>query len=754
MNNMTALRRCAGLLAVAALLLPTIAARAEETDPIGDAWHDGRNPIVRIFGGERLNLWSLKPIQRVTPPAVKDSPHVRNPIDNFIVARLKPGLQLSPPADRRTLARRLYFDLIGLPPKPEQMARFLADERADAYERLVDEMLASPQYGEHAARLWLDVVRYSDSNGFDWDEFRPNAWRFRDYVIRSLNADKPFDQFVREQLAGDELLEGPPRTPAEQDMLIATTYLRLGPQDNSSALFNEQARSRYELMADLVETTGSAFLGLTMACCRCHDHKHDPISQADHYRLRAFFEPVRYADDVPLNLADEQEEIRRHNEAIDAKIGEIQQQQDQIRDEVKQRLRAPRIEKLTPEERKLLESPQEGLSDDAKKQIAEVKAKVEPPDQEVQAAYTEEEKQRDAPLAEEIKKLQGERREFEAGLLMTDSAEDVPATHVLYQGDHKNPREAVAPGFLSALDPNPAKIEAAANKQTKGRRLALANWIVSPENPLTARVLVNRLWQQHFGRGLVATPNDFGLAGSRPTHPELLDYLASEVAQGGWSIKKLQRLIVTSATYRQSSVRTGDENEGENKLYARQSLRRLSAEQLRDTLLSVSGLLTPKTGGSPVWPQLPTEVLSANPAFFDDNATKTKGWYPSPPHLQHARSVYLVQKRTVRVPLMEAFDLPENSTSCARRTTSIVAPQAFTLLNSPLAVEAAKAFAQRVRREAGDDPRAQVRRVFLLALQREPGDDELTKCLALLEQRGLAELCRVALNLNEFIYID
>jgi hypothetical protein len=674
----------------AASLAIGYAVRADEpADQIGDAWHDPRNPIVQIFKGERLDLWSLRTIQRTTTPNMAGG---ENAVDKFVQQKLAAaGQSLSPQADRRTLARRLYFDLTGLPPTPEETQQFLADDHPDAYERLVDELLASPRYGEHVARHWLDVVRYSDSNGFDWDEFRPQAWRFRDYVIRSLNADKPYDRFVREQLAGDELVAGPPQTVEEQDALIATTYLRLGPHDNAAGLFNEQARSRHELLVDLTETTGSAFLGLSLACCRCHDHKHDPLSQADHYRLRAFFEGVKFADDVPLNLAAQQDEINQHNAALEAKIAPLEKQRD--------------------------------------------------------------EKKPNPQLDDQIAALRKQQRGFEHGLLMTDVGGDVPATHVLKAGDYKSPLDAVSPGFLTALDPSAAQIESASGKPTSGRRLALANWIVSPHNPLAARVIVNRLWQQHFGRGLVATPNDFGLAGARPTHPELLDYLASELVRSGWSLKQLQRLIVTSATYRQVSVRRPNEV-GAEKLYARQSLRRLSAEQLRDAVLSVSGLLTPKEGGSPVWPELPAEVLQANPAFLDDNATRTKGWYPSPLEQQYARSVYLVQKRTVRVPLLETFDLPENSTSCGRRTASVVAPQAFSLLNSPLAVAAAKSFAERVQREAGDKPDDQIRRAFLLALQREPTAAELPACRGLLATRGLAELCRVVLNLNEFLYVD
>ena len=756
-----------------------VAPKAIPGERIGDAWSDSRNPIVRIFGGQRLDLWSLQAISNSPPPAVRNKHWVRNPIDRFVLARLEAAkLAPSSGADRRTLIRRLSFDLTGLPPSPEEVDAFVRDRAPDAYEQLVDRLLDSPRYGEHQARQWLDVIRYSDSNGFDWDEFRPRAWRFRDYVIRAFNADKPFDQFIREQLAGDELLAGPPRTAAEQDSLIATGYLRLGPQDNSAGAFNEQDRSRAELMADLVETTSSAFLGLTMACCRCHDHKFDPLSQADHFRLRAFFEPVKFTDDLPLDLATEQESIRRHNEKLDAQLKPFEQQRDELLAKVKQRLRDERAAKLAPEEKTWLELPQPSQVGDLKSKVEAVKQKIEPSDQEVNDALNDKEKERRDQLGKEIAALKKQRRDFTLGWLMTDADGAVPVTHVLFQGNHKLPREVVEPGFISALDPNPAAIRKAANAKTTGRRLTLAEWIASPTNPLTARVLVNRVWQTHFGRGLVATGNDFGLAGARPANPELLDWLAAEFVRSGWSLKKLHRLVVTSAAYRQAfsqpvisrSVTSKSVTKAMRQTTATHTdspitgslitdslipvPRRLSAEQLRDALLAVAGILQPKSGGPPVWPDLPPEVLQANPAFLDDNETKTKGWYPSPKAEQNVRGIFLVQKRTVRVPFMETFDLPENATSCARRNVSTVAPQALSLLNSPLATEVAQAFAARVERETPATARERVERAFLLALQRRPASAERVACEHFLAQRSLPELCRALLNLNEFIYVD
>lgn len=737
-------------------------------EKIGDAWSDPHNPIAKIFGGQRLDLWSLKPIKRPIPPTVRNAARVRNPIDRFILAKVEAtGLKAAPEAGRQVLARRLYFDLTGLPPSPDEMAEFLANEKPDAYERLVDKLLDSPKYGEHWARQWLDVIRYSDSNGFDWDEYRKNAWRFRDYTIRSFNEDKPFNQFILEQLAGDELLEGAPRNSKDQDLLIATGYLRLGPQDNSASLFNEQARSRAELLADLVETTGSAFLGLTMSCCRCHDHKYDPLSQADHFRMRAFFEGVKPAEDLPLDLYQEQEEIRRHNAEVDKKLKPVQGDRDTIVNQAKEKLRAERVSKLSQEERAILDLPQDKRTEIQKSQFKELEKKITPTDKDIIAAFSEDQKNRHEELEKKIAEIKKEKRDFTRGLLMTDAEGEPPATKILFQGDHKSERERVSPGFISALDPNPAGIQKGKNPRTLGRRFTFARWIASAENPLTARVLVNRVWQNHFGRGLVETPNDFGLAGARPSHPELLDWLASEFIREGWSIKKIQRLILTTATYRQSSsyvpresvslkkigIRRRPENlDSENRLLARQNFRRLTAEQLRDSLLGVSGKLVDHRGGPPIWPELPSEILVANPAFLDDNAEKTKGWYPSPPEQQGVRSIYMIQKRTVRVPFLETFDLPDNATSCARRTQSTVAPQAFSLLNSPLAIEAAKSFATRLETEI--DPVSRIERAFLLAFQRKPDSVELSDCAKLARERGWTELCRVLLNANEFIYLD
>lgn len=726
--------------AVWPVLSAPVAKAVKPGERLGDAWTDPRNPIVQIFHGQRLDLWSFKPLAAVKPALTAPA---ENPIDAFV--RAKRGM-LGPEAPRAALARRVYFDLTGLPPAPEDVQAFVDDKSPDAFEKLVDRLLASPGYGEHWARMWLDTVRYSDSNGFDWDEFRPLAWRFRDYVIRSFNADKPYDRFVREQLAGDEIVPGAPHDSAEQDALIATAYMRLGPWDNSAGNFGEQDRVRNQMMNDLVETTGAAFLGLAMSCCRCHDHKTDPISQADYYRMKAFFAGVKFRDDLALDLKPEQVEIEKNNAALDAKLEDARARRADALASAKFRVRTEREAKLDDPAKYVLGMPEAERSDDETKKAAELEKKLEVSDDDAKKALSGDEKTVFKDVEAAIQKLKDQKRAFTTGLCVTDG-DALKPTRILFQGNLAEPREEVVPGFLSALDPNPAALAKAQREKSTGRRSTLADWILSPSNPLTARVIVNRVWQSHFGTGLVATPNDFGLAGSRPSDPALLDWLAAEFVREGWSLKKLHRLILTSATYRQGA-QAGTPPFGHG-------VRRLSAEQLRDAMLAVSGQLQESAGGPPVWPALPAEVLNANPVFLDgDNDVKTKHWYASAPGKLNVRSIYLIQKRTTRLPFLEAFDQPENAVSCPRRNVSTVAPQALALLNDEFTLECARTFAKRVEKEAGAEKAAQAGRAFLLALQRPPDEAEIAKCVTFLEKRTLLELCRALLNLDEFVYVD
>ncbi len=693
----------------------------------GNAWEDPQNPIRKLFGGERLDLWSLRPIERPPVPQVEQAEWSTNAIDNFVLAEWEqqPNAKLADEANRRTLAIRTALDLTGLPPTFSELDTFVTNSDPRAYERWVERLLGHPSYGVRWARMWLDVVRYSDSNGFDWDEFRPQAWKFRDYVVEAWNADLPFDQFTFEQLAGDELVRGPPADTEEQRRLIATGYLRVGPHDNSSPLFNEQDRSRAQLLADLTETTGSAFLGLTLGCCRCHDHKTDPLSHADHYRLRAFFAAVEFADDLPLDLPVRRSEIEQQNASIDQQIATLAEQIAAIHLQAKERL------KLTA-------------------------AVADPTEKDVKKSLVESEQQRVKELSSQKSELAKQKLAFAHGLLMRDKPQEVPVTYVLFQGDHKAPREAVTAGFPSVLAPGEVAI-APPGENSTGRRSALAEWIVARNNPWTARVIVNRLWQGHFGEGLVATPNDFGITGARPSNVALLDWLASELIDSGWSIKHVQRLIVTSSVYRQATLRASADSDA-SEIQAtpqtlRTQLRRLEAELLRDRILHASNLIDHRIGGPPVWPKIPAEILQTNPAFLDDNATKTKGWYPSPADQQAVRSLFLVQKRTIRIPFLETFDLPDNSVSCARRESSLVAPQALALLNSEQVEQASLALAKLIADETMD-VELQVQRVFQRTLLRSPSLAEHSIAEEFVRSRSLAELCRVLLNTNEFAFVD
>lgn len=688
---------------------------------IGSALEDPRNPIHQLFGGDRLTLWSLRPPQPAEAPG--NSGH---PIDRILRTELaKHDLRLSPPADRRTLLRRAALDLTGLLPTAANVDDFIADTSADAWEQAIDRLLASPAYGERQARLWLDVVRYADTNGYERDEFRPEIWRYRDYVVRSFNADKPFSEFVREQLAGDELAGTEPETTADVDALVATGFLRLGQWDSTAAIFQEQPRLQAEIEADLTNTTASAFLGLTMSCCQCHDHKYDPLSQADHYRLRAFFASATPRDDLPAAPTALRRTIETANADIEIRRTTLQKQLE------------------------ALDEQQHDARSRLQKQLHELQSQLQPHDQ---------------------------------ALGVVDHTDSIPATRILAQGDFASPGDETPPGFPAVLDPHPAVI-AAPRKGTTGRRLALADWIVSPGNPWTARVFVNRIWQQHFGRGLVATANDFGITGSAPVHQPLLDWLAIEFIRSGWSVKSLHRLILTSAAWQQTSASPGMQTmathpDPENHLFWRQNLRRLDAETVRDVLLQTSALLKEKSGGRPVWPPVPNELLEAQPAILEaiegKDDGRRQGWYADPIEETDVRSLYLVRKRCLPIPFLQVFDLPDTTTSCARRDETVVAPQAIMLLNSPETARCCTALAERIRITSGSqnkdqlnellqkNPQALVNAACHILFQRPADAEEHTRATEFLRQlsasagpdTALREFCRALLNTNEFLYVD
>lgn len=746
-----------------------------------DAFSDERNPVRQIFGEDRLDLWSLQP-----PSASERS------IDELVEQKLTAaGRNPAPEADSRTLIRRLTFDLTGLPPTAEEVSVFLDDCEVDpesAYVRLADRLLNSPRYGERQARLWLDVVRYADTNGYERDEFRPLIWQYRDYVVRSFNDDKPYDVFIREQLAGDELLairkqylsdeSSVIQFPSpDEDLLVATGFLRLGQWDSTASIFQEEDRLRAEILADLTNTTASAFLGLTMSCCQCHDHKYDPLLQADHFRLRAFFAAVQDRNDTVISTDEELREIEQHNDSIDEQIRPLQQELQALLEGSREQVRRQRRDGFPENIRKQLDEIPESADEASDSLLNTFRKQLNVSDDDARAAYDTLSQQKEADLRERIEVIGSGKREPRRAMTATDSGPDAPPTYLLFQGDHASPREEIAPGFPTLFTSAPASI-LHRPAGTTGRRLTLADWIASPDNPWTARVLVNRIWQQHFGTGLVATPNDFGHTGAPPVHQELLDTLAANFVADGWSIRRLHRRIVLSRTYRQTSAVTPDQVGFLRPEGLVQTIRRVDAETLRDSLLYVAGLLQTKNSGRPVWPPVPDELLKAQPAILEaeggGDGGRLQGWYSDPEELTDVRSIFLIRKRCLPVPFLQVFDLPDTTVSCGRRDTTVVAPQALMLFNSMEAVRSAEALAGQLTADAGnfDDPAVSsklVNTLFEITLSRPASAEEQSLAVEFLNRhrametaadpaeanrRAFVHLCRAVINLNEFSWID
>jgi hypothetical protein len=633
----------------------------------GAKWPEGMvlNPFAATTSNRAgLDWWSLQPVKRPVVPVASvvpgpgGKPPGENQIDELIHARLRAkNLEPAPPASPATLLRRLYYDITGLPPSAGEIQAFESDKTADAYERQVDRLLASPRFGERWGRYWLDLVRYADTNGYERDAPKPGAWKYRDYVIGAINRDKPYDQFVREQLAGDELPE------RSEETVIATGLLRIGTWDDEP---NDALEYKYERLEDLVHVTGSAFLGLTVKCARCHDHKFDPIPQTDYYRLASAF----WAG------------------FIEARGRELM----------------------------------------------------------------------GGPSKEELG--------FDV-LGWTDRA-DIPPLMLLKKGDPHRPVDEVKPATLSFVSSLVTPIIAASGSKTSHRRLAFANWLTNPQHPLTSRIAVNRLWQNHFGEALVRSPNNFGFKGELPTHPELLDYLASELKDGNWEMKRLHRKLVCSATYRQASIHPKEleyrEKDPANTLWWKANRRRLDAESLRDTILATSGQLNLQAGGPGYLPHLNSEAL-------EGLSTKDKAWQSSPPDQQARRSIYIFSKRSLLLPLLTTFDFADTTQPCGQRDINIVAPQALALLNNEFTHQASEKLAEQIAAKAGGSAKLQVQEAWSRILGRQPSDAELSAAISHLQtqqsqfeenaatkakgaQLALASLCHVLLNTNELIYVD
>ncbi len=684
--------------------------------------------------------WAWRRPARPPVPAVEARGRLKNSIDAFVLAKLEAaGIAPAAPATREQLLRRGTFDLVGLPPTPAEIDAFLADRSPNAWEKVVDHLLASPHYGERWGRHWLDLARYADSNGYEHDEIRPDAWRYRDYVIRSFNAGKPYDRFVKEQLAGDEL------DPDDPDCLIATGFNLLGPDMTDSA---DQAQRRQDTLNDMTDTASLAFLGLTAGCARCHDHKFEPIPQSDYYRLQAFFAPATFVRDQPVAERERRDAFDRATREYAELVRPTQDAIKKLEAPHREQLRAAALAKLSEDVRAAHLTPPERRTAAQKEHVEKTERFLVVKTDAVVQKMPPADRERHKTLLAELKGFDGRKpAPLPSAAALRDAAE-VPRTFVLERGERGNPGDEVRPGYLIALSPDfrpvPARVTPP-RPTTTGRRLALAEWMASEANALAARVMVNRVWQYHFGRGIVGTPNDFGLRGEPPTHPELLDWLAAEFRESGWSVKHLHRLMLTSATYQQSTRAApgAAEKDPSNRLFGRANRKRLEGEVIRDGLLAVSGRLNRKAGGPGVFPPVPVEALAG-----------FKGWSASPDPRDHVRrSVYIFARRNLRFPFLEAFDLPDSNLSCPRRERSTTAPQALALLNSSDVTAAADALADRVRRESAKADEHPVL-AYRLSLGRRPTATELRLAAEFLEHSPLTELCRALFNVNEFVYVD
>ncbi|MDA1274906.1 MAG: DUF1549 and DUF1553 domain-containing protein [Verrucomicrobia bacterium] len=726
-----------------------------------------------LFTPEQRAYWAFQKVRRPEPPLVSASEWVRNPIDAFVLSRLEAKrIEPSHRADKITLLRRASFDLIGFPPTPEEVDRFLSDTSDKAFERVVDRLLSSPHYGERWARHWLDLARYAESEGFKADETRPNAWRYRDYVIRSLNDDKPYDRFVKEQIAGDELW------PDDPDALIATAFNRHYPDESNARNLMQR---RQELLNDITDTVGAVFTGMTYACARCHDHKFDAILQKDYYRLQAFFANSAADDNIVLSSAKVHLEYKAKLAAWEEATRAIREEMSQLEEPKRRAIIKDYVDKYPEPIQEALNKTPEERSPFERQMVAKAMLYLDPASHQ----YIADTKTVAGGLKGDAKKrweaLNGELESFAAlhpgelpiGTGIHDLSMESPQTHVLRGGVYDAPLEAVAPGFLSIVDPEPAQITPCNGNPSTGRRATLANILADPENPLTARVMANRLWHYHFGRGIAENPSDFGRQSDLPSNPELLDWLTTEFVRSGWSIKSMHRLIMSSSTYQQSSgYRTSAvQIDPGNKLLWRFPRQRLEGEVIRDSALAVAGLLNPKMGGPSVFPELPPGMSVRG------------GWrLNSEESERNRRSIYVFVRRNTRYPLFESFDMPDTHESCARRNRTTSPLQALNLLNSEPALKWAQGFAGRVMESTGSTTEERIDRAYQLAYSRTPSPGErkmvgefLKNQEAIISERiadgeevalprgatqsvnptyaaAMVDFCHMLMNSNEFVY--
>ena len=750
------------------------------------------------FTKEQLNHWAYHKVQKPSVPAVNNRAWVKTPVDAFILCKLEnKAIAPAPAADKVTLLRRATFDLTGLPPTPEEVKAFLQDKSPRAFEKVVDRLLSSPHYGEKWARHWLDLARYAESEGFKADETRPNSWRYRDYVIKAFNEDKPYDRFIKEQIAGDELW------PDDPQAVVATGFNRHYPDESNARNLKQR---RQEILNDITDTVGSVFLATTVGCARCHNHKYDPVLQKDYYRLQAFFAAARAKDDIVLVSHSEREEYKSKRATWEEKTKDIRDQIAQIETPVIKAIYDDNFAKYpadiqeaittTPEKRDSMQwlmfhkanwllgsnMDEDGVGVGPRLK-GETKKRWE--DLRKQLAAFDDIKPKPLPIGSGI----------------TDVGPQAPATYVLRGGVYDAFGEEVEPGFLTIVDREPAKI-APSKTGTTGRRTALANWLVDQNNPLTARVMVNRIWHYHFGRGIVGTPSDLGEMRDRETYRELLDWLASEFMNptwegdnkgkrghgdtgtrgsirnpqsSGWSIKKMHRLIMLSNTYQQSSAFNPEtaKVDPENKLLWRFHRQRLTGEEIRDAVLAISGRLNMQMGGPSVFPEIPKEMEVRG------------GWKRNEDEdARNRRSIYIFVRRNSRYPMFQAFDMPDTHESCSRRAVTTTAPQALNLLNDKVILQAAQSFAGRLLKESGSNINAQISVAYRLAYSRNPGVDEIRLAAAFLQKQSalikaridagqaialppncptevdqayaaaMVDFCHALFNSNEFVYVN
>ena len=747
---------------------------------------DDASELKSEDGQQSSAHWAFRPPVRPPVPQVQNPERVRNPIDSFVVATLEAnGLSLSPDAGREVLLRRASFDLIGLPPTPTEVREFFADQAELAYERMIDRLLASPHYGERWARHWLDLAGYADSAGV-LSEDRPlrTAFRYRDYVIRAFNNDKPYDRFLQEQIAGDELTdywtayETLDRLPdAVVEAVTATGYLRCAPDSSRpdfSTIKNADAQYFYPTINDTLQIVASSTMGLTLQCARCHSHKFDPIPQVEYYRMQSIFmtayRPKQWVPQmermVLVATAAQKKAADEQNGKVDIEIARLKKELTDLRIQYKQRLLDDRIatvpEAIRSDVQLALNKSADQRSEVEKYLAGKFQASLQPDDKTLDTLLPETfadyrtgvDERNKAMTAQELQRIS-----FDELRALYDLPGPV-IVPLLRRGDALTPGPPVEPGVVSALAA-PTAFDWAppvAEAKTSGRRLAFARWLTQPDHPLTARVMVNRIWLHHFGEGLVSTPEDFGTLGSAPSHPQLLDWLAREFVESGWSVKHIHRLIMTSTTYRQRStaeetqLTRAREVDPDNRLLWRQRLRRIDAEPLRDAMLSVSGLLDTSMFGNPI-------PVARRP---DGDVTIADG------QNDHRRSIYVQILRGNPLTMLHAYDQPVMETNCTRRNRSTVSTQALTLLNSDAAIQYAAALADRALREAPASPSSFA---FLAALSREPNADELSVLNDFMivqqarystvgepadstRQKALADLCHMLLVSNEFVYVD